>query len=119
MDTQLILLLEIQEVRAKARELRAGNELSEMEQRLFGMDPETAAAALDARVGELEKSLSERIRRRYEAIAGHLDRVVVPVIGGTCYGCFVSIPTATAGDRDRNANLRTCETCGRFIYIVD
>lgn len=119
MDPQLILLLEIQEVRSKARELNAGKELSDLEQQVFGMDPLQASDALCARAQELEAQLAERIRKRYETIKGHLDRVVVPVIGGTCYGCFVSIPTATAGDRDPNAQLQTCETCGRFIYIVD
>lgn len=118
MDPQLMLLLEIQEVRAKARELRSGTELGSLEEEYFGMDPAAAADALEEKAGDLEAELSPPVRRRYDLIAGRVDRVVVPVIGGTCYGCFVSIPTATAGDRDANAQLRSCENCGRFIYVL-
>ena len=118
MDTQLVLLLEIQEVRAKTREFRAGSEFSELEQQHFGMDPAQAADALEAKAAELEGALDPKVRRRYELIAGRVDRVVVPVINGTCYGCFVSIPTARSGDAEANAHLQSCETCGRFIYVV-
>jgi predicted nucleic acid-binding Zn-ribbon protein len=40
------------------------------------------------------------------------------VIEGVCYGCFVSIATAKAGEDEPNKVLRTCETCGRFIYVL-
>ena len=118
MDAQLIVLLEIQDLTAKVRELRTGSELGKFEKKHFGMDPDAAAAQLETKIGELEGSLDERIRRRYDRIAGRMERVVVPVISGTCYGCLVSIPTAAAGDSDPNAALHTCEHCGRFIYIL-
>ena len=118
MDDQLIVLLEIQDLMAKVRELRAGSELGKFEKKHFGMDPDDAATQLESKIGELEDALDERIRRRYDRIAGRMDRVVVPVIAGTCYGCLVSIPTAAAGDHDPNAELHTCEHCGRFIYIL-
>ncbi len=41
------------------------------------------------------------------------------MIGGTCYGCFVSVPTALASDADRNEEIRNCEGCGRFLYLID
>jgi predicted nucleic acid-binding Zn-ribbon protein len=41
------------------------------------------------------------------------------VINGTCFGCFVSIPTAVASESDRNESLRYCDNCGRFLYLVD
>jgi predicted nucleic acid-binding Zn-ribbon protein len=118
MDAQLIVLLEIQDLTAKVRELRAGSELGQFEKEHFGMDPGAAATQLEAKIGELEDRLEDRIRRRYDRIAGRMDRVVVPVIAGTCYGCLVSIPTAEAGERDPNASLHACEHCGRFIYIL-
>ena len=96
MDAQLVLLLEIQEVRTKSREFRSGSELSELERQHFGMDPEEAATSLEAKAAELEESLDPQVRRRYDLIAGRVDRVVVPVINGTCYGCFVSIARTTA-----------------------
>ena len=82
------------------------------------MDPAAAATQLESKIGELEDELDVPIRRRYDRMAGRMDRVVVPVIAGTCYGCLVSIPTAAAGDRDPNSVLHTCEHCGRFLYIL-
>jgi len=118
MDAQLILLLEIQDLAAKVRELRSDTDMGKMEEKHFGVDREAAAQQLEVTIGELEDRLDGRIRRRYDRIAGRMDRVVVPVIAGTCYGCLVSIPTASAGDQDPNAHLQTCEHCGRIIYIL-
>ncbi len=118
MDAQLILLLEIQDLAAKVRELRTDTELGKIEEKHFGVDREAAAEQLELKIGELEDRLDERIRRRYDRIVGRMDRVVVPVIAGTCYGCLVSIPTAAAGEQDPNATLQTCEHCGRIIYIL-
>ncbi len=117
-NAELTLLLQIQDARAKIKELRADTDLGRLEREHFGIDPEEAAAQLEKRVVELEGELSPNVRSRYARIAGHLDRVVVPVIAGTCYGCFVSIPTATVGEGDPNAILQTCEHCGRFLYIL-
>jgi predicted nucleic acid-binding Zn-ribbon protein len=51
-------------------------------------------------------------------VRNSMERVVVPVIDGVCYGCFVSIATAKAGEDEPNKALRTCESCGRFIYVL-
>lgn len=118
MDAHLTVLLEIQDVTAKVRELRSETELGKLESEHFGMDPQAAADELEAKVSELEDRLDDRIRRRYDRIATRVDRVLVPVINGMCYGCFVSIATATAGEQDPNAQLQTCENCGRFLYIL-
>jgi predicted nucleic acid-binding Zn-ribbon protein len=117
-DAQLTALLEIQDMRAKVRELREDSGVGQLEADQFGIDPEAAAVTLEARIAELVGELPVPIRRRYERIAGHVDRVVVPVIGGICYGCFVSVPTATAGETDPNAELQSCEHCGRFLYFL-
>jgi predicted nucleic acid-binding Zn-ribbon protein len=31
----------------------------------------------------------------------------------------VQVPTARSSDADRNAEVRSCENCGRFLYHVD
>jgi hypothetical protein len=118
-DAQLTALLEIQDMRAKVRELREDSGVGRLvEADHFGIDPEVAADTLEVRIAELVAELALPIRRRYERIAGHVHRVVVPVIGGICYGCFVSVPTATAGEMDPNAELQSCEHCGRFLYFL-
>ena len=118
MDAQLTMLLEIQDLTAKVRELRAGSGLGQLEEKHFGIDPESAAKQLEQKIGELEDRLDDRVRRRYDRIVGRFDRVVVPVIAGTCYGCLVSIPTAAAGEVDPNEQLQSCEHCGRILYIL-
>ena len=118
-DDQLVLLLEIQDLNAKAREFDVGSDLGEIEESHFGIDPDEARAALRSKVEELEGRLDDRIRRRYERIAGNRDRVVVPVLNGTCYGCFVQVASARAGEQDPNASLQSCEHCGRFLYFTD
>ncbi|MSR36664.1 MAG: hypothetical protein EXR95_08505 [Gemmatimonadetes bacterium] len=84
----------------------------------FKVDLAEAARALEAKIAEMVAGLDVQIRRRFERVAASRGRVVVPVIDGVCYGCFVSIATATAGEVGPNDVLKTCEGCGRFIYIV-
>ncbi|MEX2467179.1 MAG: hypothetical protein WD995_09725 [Gemmatimonadota bacterium] len=117
MNEQLVLLLEIQDLTSKTREIESG-ELGELEQSHFGMDPDAAATTLREKAAELIADLKPNIRARFQAISDRVDRPVVPVIGGTCFGCYVSIPAATAGEQDPNAEVQSCETCGRFIYIL-
>jgi predicted nucleic acid-binding Zn-ribbon protein len=31
----------------------------------------------------------------------------------------VQVPTALASDADRNEEIRSCQNCGRFLYLID
>jgi predicted nucleic acid-binding Zn-ribbon protein len=119
MHPDLPTLLEIQDLRAKVREFEAGTELEELEQEHFHIQPEEAVAQLRERIRGLEDELSPRVRKRYDRVERSLNRVVVPVINGVCYGCLVSIATAVAGDREVHQQLQTCENCGRFLYVLE
>lgn len=118
MHPQLILLLELQDLHSQRREMAAGSGMDEMERTHFNMDIGQAADQLDKKIGQLEDALDGRVRDRYRRMANSLGRVVVPVINGLCYGCYVSIPTATAGEQEPNSILQACQHCGRFIYIL-
>lgn len=118
MNPQLVTLLEIQDLRGKIRELEGASELDELEQEHFNIEPEEAVAQLRERVEALEEELDPPVRQRYGRVKDSLDRVVVPVINGVCYGCFVSIATAVAGEQQPNEALQSCENCGRFLYIL-
>ncbi len=118
MNPQLTLLLEIQDLRSQARELRSEPRVEQMEAEQFDLDVDKALEGLEAKIAELAEELAEPVRRRYRRVAGSLDRVVVPVLNGVCYGCFTAIPTATAGEEDPNESLSICENCGRFLYIL-
>ncbi|MBW3534463.1 MAG: hypothetical protein KY453_04490 [Gemmatimonadetes bacterium] len=118
MNPQLTLLLEIQDLRAQARELRSESQAGRMEQEHFELDLDEAMAQLEEKATELEEELEARVRRRFRRVASSVDRAVVPVLKGVCYGCLTAIPTATAGEESPNETLQSCENCGRFLYIL-
>ena len=118
MDPQLTLLLELQDLRSQLRELAEDAGAGEVERQHFHIDLEAARGELKQKIEELEADLTPRVRSRYQQILPHRERVVVPVINGVCYGCFVSIPTATARDQESHTALRSCENCGCFIYVL-
>ena len=118
MNPQLMSLLEIQDLRSKLRELEGEGAMGALEKEHFNVDPAEAVRQLAEKIEELAAQLEGPVRRRYHRVAGKLDRVVVPVINGVCYGCYTSIATATAGEQSPDRQLKGCENCGRFIYIL-
>lgn len=119
MHNQLEMLLEIQDLKTQRRELGEASDERDVETEVFNMSPEEAVSSLSEKIEEMEAALDPRVRARYQRLAGRQTRAVVPVIKGTCYGCFVSVPTALASDADRNEELRFCDNCGRFLYLID
>ena len=117
MHPNLETLLEIQDLRSQRRELEAGER--EMQEAVFGLGVDDALAQLDEKITEMEDTLPPAVRTRYQRVSAKHPRVVVPVIRGTCYGCFVQVPTALASDAERNAEVRSCQNCGRFLYLID
>ena len=117
MNAQLMLLLEIQDLHLQKTALLEEPGFDSMQEKHFHIDPQAAAEALDRKINELKNELDPAIQRRCERGFPTLGRMVVPVIGGVCYGCFVSIPTSRTGEG--NQNVETCESCGRFIYILN
>lgn len=118
LNPQLEALLEIQDLKTQRRELEVAGD-REVQEQVFGLSVDQALAELDAKVAEMEEALDPPVRSRYRRMAGKHVRAVVPVIRGTCYGCFVAVPTAQASHAERNAEIRSCENCGRFLYYVD
>jgi predicted nucleic acid-binding Zn-ribbon protein len=116
MHPQLEILLQLQDLKSQRRELSETAETREVESQEFQLDVDQAVKDLELKIGELEGDLTPQIRGRYERIKAARPRVVVPVLNGTCYGCFVSIPTAH-DDASANKDVRTCENCGRFLYV--
>lgn len=115
---QLEILLQLQDLKSQRRELIEAEPARRVEEEEFHIDVDAAVAQLDAKIAELRDSLAPNVRARYERVAGSRTRVVVPVIGGTCYGCFTMIATAATGAH-RNDVIQSCENCGRFVYIIN
>ncbi len=118
MHPQLSLLLELQDLRSQYRELQEEPKAEEVEAEHFNIDIGEALEEMAEKIDELEDELETDVKRRYRRVKGSMEKVVAPVINGVCYGCFVSIPTARARDTDPNEEIHTCESCGRFIYIL-
>lgn len=118
MDPQLELLLEIQDLQAQ-RDGLAEEALRRVESDVFEMKVEDAVQALEGKIVELEGRLDPAVRSRYGRLSGRRMRIVVPVLQGICYGCFMAVPTAWASEVERNARIDVCENCGRFLYHLD
>ena len=119
MHPQLEILLQIQDLRSQRDRIAhpdAGERALQQEQ--FNVDVDRAIATLDQKVEAMEAELEPAVKARYDRISRGRDRVVAPVINGTCYACFVAISTASSASAEQNRVLRTCENCGRFIYLV-
>lgn len=116
MHPQLILLLEIQDLHLQKTALLEEPGIHKMEEDQFKLNPQEAAVALGEKIEELKVGLDPYLKNRCERGLPSLGRMVVPVIDGVCYGCFVSIPTSRTGEV--NQAVKTCESCGRFIYIL-
>jgi len=118
MHPQLELLLQIQDLKSQRREL-ADADNNQVEQQEFHIDVEQALSDLDGKIEEVKSGLEPRIRARLDKIAGSRPRAVVPLINGTCYGCFTMVPTANLSRFSNRDQLHTCENCGRFLYSVE
>jgi len=118
MHPDLETLLQIQDLRSQRQVLTEEEGESALQREEFNVDVERAVEALDSKIENLENELSPQIRSRYRRIAGGRGRVVAPVINGTCYACFMSIPTAHGAGAESNRSIRHCENCGRFIYVL-
>lgn len=118
MHPQLELLLELQDLHTQRRAL-AEEPLRDMEEAVFDLKPDDALELLDSKITELVGRLDPGVQRRYQNIIGTLDRAVVPVLNGICYGCFVATPTAWSSEAGRNDSIGVCAHCGRFLYYVD
>jgi predicted nucleic acid-binding Zn-ribbon protein len=111
-------LLELQDLHTQKRSLKE-DEHAKVESQMFDVDIEAALVTLDQKLVELEERLDPAVRERYRNLTAAVQRAVVPVLDGTCYGCFVAVPTARSSAARRNQTLGVCDQCGRFLYYVD
>jgi predicted nucleic acid-binding Zn-ribbon protein len=118
MHPELESLLELQDLKMQRADLLEQSESRNVEEEVFHMSVDEALEQLDEKIAAIEEALPPVVRGRYRRLLGSRGRFVVPVINGTCFGCFVSIPTAVASVAERNEGLRHCDNCGRFLYLV-
>ncbi len=113
MQQQLLLLVALQDVDEMIQEAGDPDRASHMEGLGFKMQD---VAALKSSRDELAKQVKPKNLGLYERVAKRFGRAVVPVQGGTCLGCFMSLPTQHIGIDKEDDTIETCENCGRILY---
>lgn len=96
----------------------ANKDISRQEKKL-GLYPEAAVAELLKMRDLLATTIDRKHRDMYDRLAGHYGNAVVPVVNQRCSGCLTQLPTAFFASPDRNDQVVTCPSCGRFIYWCD
>ena len=119
MHEQLEILLQIQDLKSKRKDLQDVGAAAKVQEEEFNLDIGEATAQIEAKIEEVVEELEPTVRARYRRQAKAMDRVVVPAINGICYGCFVAVATAIATDPEERQKLQNCSHCGRFLYFVD
>jgi predicted nucleic acid-binding Zn-ribbon protein len=77
-------------------------------------------AALQAQREETSKSCDPPLLAKYEAIRKKRGIALVPVVGGTCKGCQMSLPPQLYNQlRSGQAPIETCPSCHRLIYVPE
>jgi len=89
------------------------------QEKKLGLSPDLAAAKLRNMRDKLFLTIGRKHRDIYDQLSGHYGNAVVPVINLLCSGCFTQLPTAFCASQDRNDQVETCPSCGRFIYWCD
>ncbi|MCU0611261.1 MAG: C4-type zinc ribbon domain-containing protein [Candidatus Eisenbacteria bacterium] len=78
-------------------------------------------------LGSLEELKNARVRvraavdqahvRAYDRLSGvYRRRSVVPIVNGTCSGCFGTLPTARLQEAKIGDKVLCCENCGRILF---
>jgi len=96
---------------------RAAVEIAEAEQRQREDEQKLELARTSRR--EAQSGLALDVYETYERIArGRKGQAVVPVIEGICGACHVHLRPQVFSELMSNAELHTCESCGRILYYV-
>lgn len=64
---------------------------------------------------KLESQVPPQLLGRYRRLVERSGRAVVPVIGGSCTGCFSATPHGFVSSTVAEQVLQ-CETCGRILF---
>lgn len=125
LEEEILLLME--KTDATVADLHAREEAFREAEKALSVQRDSIAAEL----GGLESQELQLQEQREEA-AAHIDEnwmavyakvakrygglAVVRVDGGTCHGCFLSIPPQLYNEILKNARVVQCPFCSRFVY---
>jgi len=122
------------EMLSKAEQLgeelkQAEEEYEESRKELEDAERETQGEIeeIDARIRKLSEARREakakvdpKYLAQYERILErHHDRAVVPVEGGVCQGCFMSVTPQMINTLMIGKEIVLCKSCQRILYVAD
>ncbi len=112
MNSKLQALVALQDLDLMIREAKDPECATQEEDLGF---PLNGVDKLERTRDRLAKQIDERLLQTYERMSRRFTRVVVPVEGRVCLGCFMGLPTA--GRRNiEPGTVENCENCGRILY---
>lgn len=114
MNSQLQALVALQDLDLMIREAKDPKRATQEEELGF---PLGGMGKLERTRERLAKQIDERLLQLYERMSRRYARVVVPVEGRICLGCFIGLPTATRRVADAGT-VENCENCGRILYRI-
>jgi len=117
MNKELEKLISLHDLDVMISDL-ANKDIRKQEKKL-GLSPASAVKELQKMRQVLADTIDRKHRDMYDRLAGHYGNAVVPVVNQRCSGCFTQLPTAFFASPDRNVQVETCPSCGRFIYWCD
>lgn len=117
MNRELEKLISLHDLDVMISDL-ANKDIRRQEKKL-GLSPASVADELKKMRDELASTIVRKNRDLYDQLAGYYGNAVVPVINHRCSGCLTQLPTAFFASPDKNDQVETCPSCGRFIYWSD
>lgn len=76
----------------------------------------TRLAALQAERQTVAPGVEAKLLARYEAVrTRNRGTAVVPIVRGSCGGCFTQQPPQKVNEVRKELIIYTCESCGRFL----
>jgi predicted nucleic acid-binding Zn-ribbon protein len=112
MNSQLQALVALQDLDLMIREAKDPERVTQEQElgfELHGVDK------LEKTRERLAKQIDESLLRVYERMSRRFTRVVVPLEGKVCLGCFMGLPTASKRTA-QPGTIENCENCGRILY---
>ena len=73
-------------------------------------------AKVEEELKRIGKDLPEAFLAKFEKVRQHHPDAVVPVIGGKCSGCNMSLATVALKKLSGEDTFIECENCGRILY---
>lgn len=113
MNEQLHVLVALQDLDLMIREAKDPERANREEALGF---PLGGLEKLERTRERLAKQVDGRLLQMYERMSRRYARVVVPVAGRVCLGCFMGLPTAASKKGSDSTTFENCENCGRILY---